>query len=295
MPDNAAIKKDLIKNNIKIDDDVKKTLLDSFDSLPDSMIPTDEKQELYYYIIKGRSESMGWCWPPLYSEFMFAKSTKELRDRVGNDFLLDFPSRVSKGVESNFLITVQKISSEKRNLSLIQRSLFRECKLCKAEYRIIDKYNDTDSNSPCETYCCRNCRLNDEKTSLTEDDINQIRYHIPVIYRIHNNKTKMSYVGKTTKVFTYRLFQHFYQKKKTKLSSAIFSTSLEDWDIFVLEQIKAIPCELPAETAKRISQREQYWINYYDSIDNGYNMINSTLDTQEEDFSDIDDKMILGE
>lgn len=288
MLDKNLDKKDLIKNNVKMDEKVKGRLLELIDVLPSSMLPSDEKEELFYYIIKGRSESMGWCWPPLYSEFMCAKSTKELRDRVNQEFLSNFPSRVCKGNESNFMIYAKKISSEKMNLSLIERAVFRTCKLCGTEYRIIDKYNDINGNSPCETYCCRNCRINDERPSFTEDDINQIRYSIPVIYKIYNNKTKMSYIGKTTKVFTYRLFQHFYQKKKTKLSKAIFDSNLADWEISVLEQISSLENEMPAETAKRIALREQYWINHYDSINNGYNMINSTLDSQDQDCEDGD-------
>lgn len=281
MPENISEKKDYIEKNIKIDDSVKNTLLDLVDSLPVAMIPKDINQELFYYVIKGRNADRGWCWPPIYSEFMFAKNTKELREKVNAEFLLSFPARVCNGNESNFIITTQKISSENRNLSLIKRSVFRTCKLCRTEYRIIDKYNEGNNDSPCEDYCCRNCRVNDEKTSLTEDDVRQIRYSTPVIYRIHNNKTGMSYVGKTIKVFTYRLFQHFYQKKSTKLSSAIFSSSLADWEISVLEQIKPEDNEIPADRAKRIAKREQYWIEYYDSINNGYNMINSTLDIQD--------------
>lgn len=269
-----------IESNVLIDDVVKKELIKNADSLPERMIPEKKDHELFYYTIKGRNMDSGWSWPPLYSEFMFAKNSKELRENVNKEFLCKFPARVTGENNSSFLITVSKISNENRNTNLIERSVFRKCLLCKNDYRIIDIYNEGRTDSPCSKYCCWTCRKNDDQTSLSQDDILNIRRTTPIIYRIYNKETKMSYVGKTTKVFTYRLYQHFFQKKKTKLSTAIFSSKLTEWEIFIIEEISPEKEESYSETSKRVSKREQYWINHYDSIENGYNMINSTLDDE---------------
>ena len=88
-----------------------------------------------------------------------------------------------------------------------------------------------------------------------------------LIYAWFNIKDKNKpYIGKTNNLER-RTYQHWYSAKNNKEQN-IFTKALqkysnkEDWIIKVLE--KDIPLE-------KIKEREDYWIDFYNAIQNGYN------------------------
>lgn len=89
------------------------------------------------------------------------------------------------------------------------------------------------------------------------------------IYKIINDVNDKIYIGQTTKSLARRFYQHCYMSEykenpityHTQLSQAIRKYGKEH---FSIEQIEECPLEF-------LDEREQYWINYYQSYQNGYN------------------------
>ena len=87
------------------------------------------------------------------------------------------------------------------------------------------------------------------------------------IYKISNDINNKVYIGKTTGTIEYRWKQHCNDRMSSRCShrhlyAAMNKYGLEHFTIEVIEEIKDINI---------LAEREQYWINYYDSYNNGYN------------------------
>lgn len=92
------------------------------------------------------------------------------------------------------------------------------------------------------------------------------RYNIGYIYKITNIKNNKSYIGQTRATINHRYATHWY--------SALNENSLkyplyEDMrrlgkENFIIEQIEECPND-------QLNDREKYWINYFDTYNNGYN------------------------
>ena len=84
------------------------------------------------------------------------------------------------------------------------------------------------------------------------------------IYFIYNIISKKGYVGQTIQPLYKRIYQHFYQAKKgvnTPLYYALRKYSRETFEIRLIEE-----CEKFS-----LDEKEQYWINYYNTFNEGYN------------------------
>lgn len=87
------------------------------------------------------------------------------------------------------------------------------------------------------------------------------------IYKLSNNVNNMVYIGQTTREdIQTRYKEHLYashQKslKHRKLYEAINKIGFENFNILIIEE-----CENDL-----LDEREKYWIDYYDSFNNGYN------------------------
>lgn len=87
------------------------------------------------------------------------------------------------------------------------------------------------------------------------------------IYVLKNKINDMVYVGQTTATLHERLLQHLKPstrkaKGQYKLYSAIEQLGSDNFYIELLED------DIPFES---LDEREEYWIDYYDSFNNGYN------------------------
>ena len=85
------------------------------------------------------------------------------------------------------------------------------------------------------------------------------------IYRIWNNLTGDSYIGSTTKEIELRLQDHLQKSAKkvdNKFHKAIENFGSQAFEIELLDEV---------ETTDELAQKEVYYIEAYNSIQNGYN------------------------
>lgn len=235
----------------------------------------------FYYQIKGKSsdnkseywQPQNWSFPPIFSGKVTATNKKEAKLLIEEEYGNKFPLRVlKKDLDSNeFLLSIREITDDRT------RSLFelRECIHCKTSFRVIDSYNNKNLIYKGSEYCSDKCKcekLQIDKLKFTGDNDNFKGYRNPIIYKIHNNVTNQCYVGKTTQVFTLRWYQHFYQGGGTKFHNAIQDSIITDWSFDIIEIIN-IPDHVKSieEIGNLVFERESYWINHFDSVDNGYN------------------------
>lgn len=98
---------------------------------------------------------------------------------------------------------------------------------------------------------------------LTEDDdIMECNFRSPGIYKITNLINNKSYIGKSDIDILSRLNDHKKGIKSNKhLQNSINKYGMSNFTFEILEQCSKEDC----------SNRERYWIEYYDSYNNGYN------------------------
>jgi hypothetical protein len=107
-----------------------------------------------------------------------------------------------------------------------------------------------------------------------------------IIYKCTNKKTGKVYIGQTIKSLDKRITQHHKvaKKSKSKFHKALISYGFEnfDWDI------------LKSATSKQeLNELEIHYINEYDSINSGYNMIEGGTGGYNE-FAVIKNKLKIG-
>ena len=86
------------------------------------------------------------------------------------------------------------------------------------------------------------------------------------IYLITNKINNKKYVGKTTTTIEKRWLEHIADSKKEKCEIRPLYRALRKYGIdnFFIKEIEK--CDI-----KNLSKREQYWIQYYNTYENGYN------------------------
>jgi len=239
----------------------------------------------YYYQIKGKAnqgqqgglyggESV-WVWPPLFSNKVVAENKVKAKEIIEQEYSKIFPTHVlKKDLDSNeFLLSIKEITDSRT------KSLFNinECKICGLEFRQIDLYNDANSDYKGNEYCSQLCKNEGYQIKQFEysQESNMQGYHQPVIYKITNKNSGLSYIGKTTQAFTLRWYQHFYQGGTTKFHKAIKESTVLDWTFEVVEiiVIEKDKFKLKKDIESYIFERERYWINKLDVIKNGYNTL----------------------
>ena len=88
------------------------------------------------------------------------------------------------------------------------------------------------------------------------------------IYRIYNVKTGDSYVGQSLDIN--RRLQEHYRILNSLVHTHHSSKLQEDWDRYGENNFKAEILEVCPESL--LEAREKYWIDFYDSAQNGYNI-----------------------
>lgn len=225
----------------------------------------------FYYQIKGQGDSAfggNWCWPPIFSGMVTADNKKKAKSLIEDDYGRKFPLRVlSKDLDKeSYLLSIREIQhGDTRTKDLF---LLKECKQCNIKFRVIDKYNDHNERNKGAEFCSDNCASkNRDENRIKTGPIESLSGGAAYIYKITNKLTSMVYIGKTTQIFTLRWYQHFYQGGDCKFHGAIKSSNFLDWDFTLIELVKTI---------KEVPIREQYWINHFNSIENGYNSVSAT-------------------
>jgi hypothetical protein len=176
-----------------------------------------------------------------------------------------------------YLIKIREIHSDEE-MTLGQIEL-KDCHQSSAGFRRIDLYNDTNETYKGTEFCSSKCQCAHREEGRSERfNSGMGGIEPPVIYRVFNRETGMSYVGKTTQVFTLRWYQHFYQGGNSKFHDAIKCSSKKDWEFSIVE------CVVIPEGEDRdqfISVREQFWIDELDAINNGYNTVSANTQKRE--------------
>lgn len=83
------------------------------------------------------------------------------------------------------------------------------------------------------------------------------------IYKITNNINRKIYIGKTTRTIKERWKEHLKKMNygKNKLYNALNKYEIDN---FIIEEIEECDDDI-------LNEREIYWINFYNSYENGYN------------------------
>ena len=225
----------------------------------------------FYFQIKGKIEECSmsnWAFPPLFSGKVAADNRKDAKALVESEFNRKFPTRVLKKdlAENSFLLGIKEIQDDDERT----KSLFDlvNCEKCGKSYRVIDLYNDHNQMTKGQGFCSDKCKKESYYENRPDRNTLSNGGSKPVIYSIYNTKTGMTYVGKTTQIFTLRWYQHFFQGGSTKFHNAIKESNVEDWQFSVIESIQ-VPTGIDIDSY--ISDRESFWINRFDSIKTGYN------------------------
>jgi hypothetical protein len=232
----------------------------------------------FLYQIKGKNNDSymsNWAWPPIWTDKVEANTAKEAKEIIEAIYDRKFPLRVlRKDLESNeFLLVIKEITEDDKHT----QSLFIQhtCEQCAGQFRIIEKYQNGIGGGGSK-YCSRDCESEAYKVNkLRVADDNVLNgQHKPVIYKITNKVDNKCYIGKTTQAFTLRWYQHFFQGCGTKFHDCIKLSKLEDWTFEILEVV-VIPEEMKklTDVTKLIFERECFYINQFDSINNGYNTV----------------------
>lgn len=236
----------------------------------------------YYYQIKGKvgdnnngSYFSNWAFPPIYSGMVTADNKQQAKSIIDAEYGKVFPLRVlQKDLDSNeFLLKIDEIKPDDHHTKRL--FITNVCEVCGNQFRVIDKYNDKNVHNKGSAHCSDHCA--NEAYQLYRFTRNQNEnlsgVHKPVIYKITNAITGLSYVGKTTQAFTLRWYQHFFQPGDTKFHTAIKSCMVHDWSFQVIEVIDTTDIKSTSELEKIINERERFWINHFNTVINGYNTI----------------------
>ena len=86
------------------------------------------------------------------------------------------------------------------------------------------------------------------------------------IYKITNTKNLMSYIGKTRRTPNERFREHIKDSRKEKFKNRCFLAALREYgaDNFIITTIEYVSDD-------NASERERYWISYFDTFATGYN------------------------
>ncbi len=216
----------------------------------------------FFYQISGKSkDSYHESWSPLWKGIVEANDKKLAKKMVNELFDEDLKEKISKkNQDAHLKIFIIDLTPKWEEYWLSIRS----CEVCSESYNIMDSYHAGFDASP--RCCSRGCHAVHRKKFVPEFIGDGYKSAKPVIYRILNRSTGKSYVGKTIRPFTLRWWEHFYHPSFTPFHEEIKSSPLTVWSFEVVEIFTG---EAPSHSF--VLEREQFWIDQFDSIKNGYN------------------------
>ncbi|HIE2513522.1 TPA: GIY-YIG nuclease family protein [Pseudomonas aeruginosa] len=230
----------------------------------------------FYYTIKGKrpseyAPSYEWSWPPVHSGLVNAPDKKKAKILIEEEYSRTFPLRVLKKDmdEHAYLLRIEEV--DPANDYILRRFQQTSCKECGANFRLIDKYNDSHADYKGQDYCSKKCKDAGRGKEVQGYYLAAEGKLPPVIYQIRQRSTGMCYVGQTTQPFTLRWWQHLCTPSGCKFHEALRSAPVTDWDYTVLESI-SFPEDCKDKVAY-IYDRERYWIETLNSVVSGFNTV----------------------
>ena len=88
-----------------------------------------------------------------------------------------------------------------------------------------------------------------------------------IIYKVTNQQNKKVYIGQTAQTLAERKNKHYYKARQINEYNTHFINALRKYpkESFIWEVIDE------AQSQDELNNKEKYWINYYNSIEKGYN------------------------
>ncbi len=225
----------------------------------------------WYCIIKGRSD---YGWTSLIKDKVFAEQKEEARQKVRLDLGIvdNIPFKIRNENVKPESIIIQLYEMKKGEYQAVHSMFFPViCKQCQKEFIPVDSFNLFGRLDSYE-FCNHECKAKYKEANFKYEDWN---VSIPVIYKITYIPDNLIYIGKTIRSFTLRWWEHIKWSGDTdKFHSLLKNTRLEDWS-FKIEEVIEYPSECIENEDKEnyILDRERYYINLYDTVNNGLNSI----------------------
>jgi len=214
------------------------------------------------YDVYTKQSYFDWTYRPVMRGIVEAESSKEARKKIKEEI---FEKEIKKG--DDVLLSIIEVKEDTKYLLDFFKP--RVCKHCgrtfdTATSETFGQYGDFCSKVCYDLYNYQNF---DFSRYIQSKDFNALDWTDcnPVIYRIHNKKTGRNYVGQTIRSFTLRWWEH-YKAWIDKCPDGDITT----FEFTVLEEFSK---EDVRKNDKLLSEREQYWIDYYQCLDKdkGYN------------------------
>lgn len=230
----------------------------------------------FYYQIKGRqpagpNREAEWAWPPVFSGMVEAENRKLAKAQIDELYERQFPQRVLRTdmTDHAYLLHIQEL--HERDTYLLRRFEDTACKECGMVFRLIDKYNDPNTETTSHDYCTEACKQAARFRDVQEFRLVNEGRAPAVIYQVRQKSTGRVYVGQTTQPFTLRWWQHLSNPTSCKFHSALGGSDITDWEFSVIEVI-AYPADC-TNRAAYITQRESHWIEALAAVEAGFNTV----------------------
>lgn len=234
-------------------------------------ISIEDNDRKFYYQLKVKTKTIycdgiGLEWSnPVMRGIVEAKDSKSARKKIKEEI---FEKDIKRG--DDILLSIIEVKEDTQYLLDFFKP--RVCKQCGITFCT----SITDYFSHGADFCSRACYDLYTYETLNNLDIDAIlkkkEYDYiawtecnPVIYRIYNKKSDKNYVGQTIRAFTLRWWEHY-----KAWVGCCADGKITDFDFSVLEEFSK---EDVRKNDKLLSEREQYWIDYYNALDEhkGYN------------------------
>lgn len=219
----------------------------------------------WYYQLKVQSEKAFDGWATVWFDVVEAETKKDVKTLIEGEHQAVIAEKVArnsnKKIDYRVFITELTPQWESHWLDV------RECTVCKSKYDILN--SKRNGEEPNHSICSTTCRVQHRKETDFGDYQNGVAYGSfkPCIYKITNKVTNMVYIGQTTQCFTLRWYQHFFQTTDSKFHEAVRVSKPHDWSFEVIEVVEE------KDYKQLLNDREQHYINLYNSIDAGYNSV----------------------
>lgn len=233
----------------------------------------------FFYQVSALGEG-AYNWTPVYKGHAVAADKKAAKKQINEIFDMDLKEKISRKVEKpQFRLFVIEMDETWKAHWLD----VRQCEVCQRSYSILAAFQE--GHKATKEICSDGCWSARRKPYVPDHLEAGYTNAKPVIYKITNKKTKRCYVGKTTRPFTLRWWEHFFHPSDSKFHTAIKESSVLDWTFEVVELLE------PNSTVAAILAREQYFIKYFESVSQGYNSVDAVSDKN--DLAEIDERQTV--